>query len=74
VRALAQTDMFCHARIPKNEHPQKTTTFLGDDSFYACLNPEFSKLSTPLHRLNRKNVFSDYELCEHITVPPEYMI
>ena len=33
MRALAQTDMFCHARIPKNEHPQKTTSFLGDDSF-----------------------------------------
>jgi hypothetical protein len=22
-----------HARIPKSEHPQKTTSFLGDDSF-----------------------------------------
>jgi hypothetical protein len=32
-RELAQTDIFCHARIPKSKHPQKTTSFLGDDSF-----------------------------------------
>jgi hypothetical protein len=32
-RELAQTDIFCNARIPKSEHPQKTTSFLGDDRF-----------------------------------------
>jgi len=32
-RELAQAGIFCHAGIPKSEHPQKTTSFLGEDSF-----------------------------------------
>jgi hypothetical protein len=60
---LHRQTCFVMQEFPKVSILRKLLHFWEMTDFYACLNHEFSKLSTPLQRLNRKNVFSDYELC-----------
>jgi len=49
-KELVQTDIFIMQKFPKVSILRKLLHFWEVTAFYACLNPEFSKLSTPPHR------------------------